>query len=298
MTAELTTVIGQLSIHGGDWRKDTPNQVAVREPKSADVPGAGKGDLFIVTEIQGEVKDRDALEQRLAHVIRDSYYLARGSITASLRRAVQTGNDLLYQRNRKVGVEERVAGGAVIVSVCQEDVFVAQIGPAAFFAVLGDHIRRYPARSIWLDEALGPAQDEDMSALGLNKLVEPGLHHLRVGLQDILVLADSRLASQLPLKNLVQAVQVDDIRLAVKNLGKAAQAKDCSALVLEVVEAAGGPIRLAAPAKLSSLFGRQHNRPVVEKETRSPAGRPQVVAEPQTALPTAARPAPVFAITS
>src|SRR5262247_1278876 len=104
MTAEITTIIDQLSINQGKWRTHAPNQVAVREPKSADAPGAGKGDLFIVTEIQGDVADRDSLEQRLAHLIRDSYYLSSGSITASLRRAIQTANDRLYQRNRKVEV--------------------------------------------------------------------------------------------------------------------------------------------------------------------------------------------------
>jgi hypothetical protein len=161
MTAEITTVIGQLSINEGKWRTHTPNQVAVREPKSADAPGAGKGDLFIITEIQGDVDDRDALEQRLAHLIRDSYYLSSGSVTASLRRAIQTGNDRLYQRNRKVSVDERIVGGAVALVVSQEDAFVAQIGPTALFAILGDHIRRYPARSIWLDETT--EEDEDIS---------------------------------------------------------------------------------------------------------------------------------------
>src|SRR5687768_6791101 len=82
MTAEISTVIDQLSISEGKWRSHTPNQVAVREPKAADAPGSGKGDLFIITEIQGDVTDRDGLEQRLAHLIRDSYYLSSGSITA------------------------------------------------------------------------------------------------------------------------------------------------------------------------------------------------------------------------
>ena len=39
MTVELTTVIGQFSIVNGRWHNDAPNQVAVREPKSADRPG-------------------------------------------------------------------------------------------------------------------------------------------------------------------------------------------------------------------------------------------------------------------
>lgn len=260
MTAEVTTIVGQLSINEGIWRSEAPNQVAVREPKSSDVPGAGKGDLFIVTEVQGRTGDLQKLEKRLAEIIRDSYYLARGSVTASLRRAVQTGNDFLYQRNRKATVEDRVAGGAVVLVSCEDDAFVAQIGPTAFFGVMGDHIRRYPARSVWLDVPMGAAEEEDASALGLSKLVEPSLHHVRVAPYDVLVLADSRLASKLSLNELINSVDTDDVQAAVKNLGKVANAKQCSALVLEVVEieaTSTGPFKVAAPPKFNKLLGRQ-----------------------------------------
>ena len=42
MTAEMTTVIGQFSIINGRWHNDAPNQVAVREPKSADGPAEAR----------------------------------------------------------------------------------------------------------------------------------------------------------------------------------------------------------------------------------------------------------------
>jgi hypothetical protein len=73
MTAEITTVIGQLNRQGGAWRGDAPNQVAVREPKSADNPGAGKGDLFVLIEVRGSVTNRTRLEQQLAEIVRDAY---------------------------------------------------------------------------------------------------------------------------------------------------------------------------------------------------------------------------------
>lgn len=268
MTAEITTVIGQLSIKDGKWRNNAPNQVAVREPKSADAPGAGKGDLFIVTEVQGDVADTDRLEQKLAQAMRDSYYLSRGSITASLRRAVETGNELLFHYNKNKNVDNRVAGGAVMLVMCQEDAFAAQIGPAALFAVLGDHVQRYPAQSVWLDEALAPGQDEDISALGLSTLVEPRLHHLRVSPYDKLILADSRLAGQLPVKELVKAVESDNVKTAMKKLGKVAQAHNCSALLLEVLEAETttiGPIKISPPSQLSGLLHR-HRSPVPEEQ--------------------------------
>lgn len=250
MTAEFTTVIGQLNIVGGTWRGDAPNQVAVREPKSAGAPGAGKGDLFVLIEVRGAKSDYTTLEQKLAGVIRDSYYLGRGSVTASLRRALQAAGDLLYGRNLQVTPDERLVAGAIAVVMSGEDAFVAQIGPTALFAVLGDHIQRHPAKSVWLDEALPPAptkgrkgpESENETALGLRAVIEPNLYHLRVAPQDVLVLADSGLAGQLPLPQVVKAVEVNNIKTMVKNLGQAAQANDCSALILMVIEETSSPL--------------------------------------------------------
>ncbi len=235
MTDEITTVIGQLNIVDGKWQNEALNQVAVREPKSADSLGAGKGDLFVLTEVLGSVADLNILEQKLAETIRDSYYLARGSITASLRRALQTANEQLYQRNYQYPVEERVVGGAVILVMSQENVFAAQVGPAALFTVSNNHVQRYPAKTIWLDEANSAQTDQDDPVLGVSPLVEPALHHLEVSPQDTLILADSNLVNQIPPDKIANAVLNHNVKTAIKNLGKTAKNQDCSALVLTVV---------------------------------------------------------------
>jgi serine/threonine protein phosphatase PrpC len=263
MTAEITTVIGQLNIVGGTWRGDAPNQVAVREPKAAGAPGAGKGDLFVLTEVRGAKSDYKTLEQKLAELIRDAYYLGRGSITASLRRALQAASDLLYQRNVQVSVEERVVAGTIALVMNGEDAFVAQIGPAALFGVLGDHIQRYPAKTIWLDEALPSGatkgrespETETETALGLRAVIEPNLYHLRVGPGDMLILADSGLAGQLPLNVVVKAVNTSNIKTAIKNLGNMAQSNNCSALALMVIEET--PSTFGAFLKNAPLPGRK-----------------------------------------
>lgn len=294
MDADITTIIGQLSIADSKWRNTAPNLVAVRQPQAADAPGAGKGDLFIVTEIQGNAENLEEMEQILAQTLRDSYYLARGSVTASLRRAIQTGSNLLYKRNRKVAADDRVVGGAVLLALCNDDAFVGQIGPAAFFAVLGDHIKRYPAQSVWLDEALGPDTGQNVTALGLKAVVEPGLHHLRVAAEDMLVLADSRLVGQLPLKSVVRAVSQGDVKTSIKNLAEAAQTRQGSALVLEVVEQTTGnrgPVKISVPPKLGSLWPRKAAHDELEpqpKISREDAPDPVLADEagPETATAT------------
>lgn len=275
MTAEITTVIGQLNIVGGNWRGDAPNQVAVREPKSAGSPGAGKGDLFVLVEVRGAKSDYKPLEQKLAGLVRDAYYLDRGSVTASLRRAIQAAGDQLYQRNLQVSVDERLVAGVVAVVMSGEDAFVAQIGPAALFAVLGDHIQRQPARSAWLDEALPPrpnkgrrgAEDINDSALGISAIIEPNLYHLRVSPHDVLVLADSGLAGQLPLSDVLKAVAGLSIKMAIKNLGQVAQANNCSALALLVVE--------ETPSTIGSLLKK--NIPSVPRKVATATETPAMV---------------------
>ncbi len=294
MTAEITTVIGQLNIVGGTWRGDAPNQVAVREPKSAGAPGAGKGDLFVLTEIRGAKSDYKILEQKLAELIRDTYYLGRGSVTASLRRALQAASDLLYQRNVQVSVEERVVAGAIALVMSGEDAFVAQIGPAALFGVLGNHIQRYPAKTIWLDEALPPRsttgrgllEAENETALGLRAVIEPNLYHLRVSPGDMLILADSGLAGQLPLKAVVKAVNTSNIKTTIKNLGNAAQSSNCSALALMVIEET--PSTFGAFLKNAPMPGRKSSEAILPLSETEPV-REAVAEAPPTRAPVSRR---------
>lgn len=269
MTAELTTVIGQLSIMGGAWQNSALNQVAVREPKAASNPGVGKGDLFILTEVLGGVTDLGSLEQKLAETVRDSYYMARGSITASLRRAIQAASDYLYNRNAQIEVDDRVVGGVVALVVTQEDVFVAQAGPTAFYAISGKNVERYPIKSIWLDDAQDPNQEQDELALGISTFVEPNLFHIQVNPKDMLVLADSNLVSQLSPRDVAEAVTLQNIRTAIKNLGQAANQGDCSALALSIEEESSGMLSglaMAAPAQLQKLLP---NSPAVEEAEAS-----------------------------
>jgi len=291
MSAEIATVIGQLNIVGGSWRGDALNQVAVREPQGTDNPGAGKGDLFALVEVRGQTGGREAIERQLAETIRDSYYLAEGSTTARLRRAMQATADLLYNRNYALSVDERIIGGAVAVVMQGEDAFVAQIGPTACFALFGDYTRRYPAESAWLDEAFGPRPIGEEPALGIRAVIEPNLHHLRVGPEDFLVLADSGLAGQLPIGTVIKAVGGGNVKAAVKNLGNVAQAQNCSAMVLAVIEQPQpslGPIKMSPPSSLSRFFNRANDESGEMNSDATPASQ-------ATAREVEARPEPVVA---
>ncbi len=249
MTTDIKTVIAQLNISGGSRRGNPPNQVAVREPKADNVPGAGKGDLFILTEVSGHMGEDADLERQLAETIRDSYYLSRGSVTASLRRALQATNEELYRYNQKVRKERQIVAGAVILVMQNEEAFIAQTGPTAFFAVLNNLIRRYPSH----------LSDGSNAGLGREGFLEPNLHHLDVTPEDMLILTDHRLASQVSLDQVVQAVTPSNAKSTIKNLSKTIQKQNGSALALGILAAdksALGNLTRQAPAQIGRLLNR------------------------------------------
>jgi hypothetical protein len=265
MTAELTTIISQLSIAAGSWQRQAPNQVAVREPKRRLKSNISKGDLFVLAEVRAAGDDRTSLEKKVAEIIRDVYYTAPGSVIASLRRATQTAGDWLYRYNATAPEgAEPVVGGLAIVAVREADVFLAQVGPAAIYVTVEDEVFRFPSQSTWLDVALG-AEELDTMALGLVPVVDLQLSHLKLSQGDLFVLADSRLAGQLPLADVKRAILQQRVEVAAKNLGEVAQARDCSALVIEAVQRNGKkpapPAQtVGEPALSRSLAGPEPTR--------------------------------------
>ncbi|MEM7342977.1 MAG: hypothetical protein AAF485_01930 [Chloroflexota bacterium] len=285
MTADLKTIVGQMRIIGGSWQNEAANQIAVREPQSHYGPGAGKGDLFVLIEIQGKVANQEAAEQRLAQLIRDTYYLSKGSATSSLRRALQAANDQLYTHNKNASPDKQVIAGAGALVTTGSDAFVAQIGPVSFFAMLRHLIRRYPTKSPWLDETDTTPTDKKM-ALGSTALSEPQLHHLEVAAGDMLILADSQLARHVALEDMVRAVDSQNAKGTIKNISDLSRSSHCSALALAIVPAeqsAFATITQSAP-QLSRFFDRSRT----EKPTAPTASRREapILAHTSTGTPT------------
>jgi len=250
MSTKLTPVIEQLSIVDGA-RQNTPhNQSAVREPKNAST---SKGHLFVLVEVQGEISGLDLIEKRLAALVRDTYYPAHGGITAGLRRAVNTANQWLYQHNTTN--EDLIIGGVAAAVMKEDDLFIAQIGPAAIYTSLNDFVRRHPENSAWLD-AGKVLQDDYAPALGMHHFVEPYITHLQVQSGDAVILADSQLARHLSTQQVSQIIAEQKAGAIGKNLIQALQSRNASVLALQFNAGQGDKRSLGAlmdkiPASMS-----------------------------------------------
>ena len=287
MSIELKTVMGQMNIVGGKWVSEAPNTLAVREPAGRLRAGPPKGDLFVVVEMRGDGASAGTrLGRTLAETIRNRYYESSGSITASLRHALQAANDRLLaeyppgaesppgeEASRQSG-RTTLLGGATAVAVRGGDAFIASVGPAVAYAVTRGIVTRFPEASPWLDMA--DPQATGAPALGRRAVVDVQLFHVRVEPGDILVLGDNRFAARASPGQVEKAVAYQGVEGALTNLGKLTGGHDCTALVVEIQAKKGevalpqpGPrVREAAPATREPVGAMRDASPV----TVPPAG--------------------------
>ncbi len=252
MSIELKTVMGQMNIVGGQWVSDAPNALAVREPTGRLRGNSPKGDLFVVVEvcgISGDSSNGSGLDRALAETIRNTYYESAGSITASLRHALQAANDRLLEEAYRQTGGAALLGGATAMAVRGEDVFIASTGPSVAFAVTRGVAARFPDASPWLDMA--SAQATAAPALGRRATLDVQLYHVRAEPGDILILGDNRFAARASSLQVEKAVAFQGVEGALTNLGKLTGGHNCTALVVEiqVKKPEAAPSRPTPPAR-------------------------------------------------
>jgi len=246
MSDELKTVIGQMNIVRGRWASKAPNILAVREPSGRLRGGLSKGDLFVLIELRGDCEEskRDELSHLLAETIRDTYYQSSGSITAGLRHALLAANERLLAEpspgrasrwdrgfDPHLGKDGLLAG-VTVAAVRGKDVFMATVGPAAAYAIVGGTATQFPATSPWLD-TIDP-QASGASALGRPGMLDIQLFHTQVAPGDLLVLSDSRFARQSSSAEVEKAIAYQGVEDALSRLGRLTGGHECTALVVEI----------------------------------------------------------------
>ncbi|MFQ5578626.1 MAG: hypothetical protein ACE5G8_16740, partial [Anaerolineae bacterium] len=194
---------------------------------------------------------------------------AHGGITAGLRRAMQTANQWLYRHNTTGDPEKHLVAGAIAAVIKHDDLFVAQVGPAALFSGMNSSVRRYPETSTWLDTPLPPHTGHS-AALGLRQFVEPDITHLQIQPGDVLLLADGRLVKHLSLSQVSQAVAGQTAEAIRKNLLAQTRPRNGSAMIVQLAAPRpGAPAVQAkavhAPAMAGSLPSLPVSLPKVEK---------------------------------
>lgn len=185
------TTIGQVAVVGGR-RYDRVEGILVDERTSRFARGRGQSNLYVLVEMEGQVGGREVVAERLANIVRDTYFKQRRSVTAGLQQAVRAANSFLFEENWNSLPDERRTAGVSCAVLRGEDLFVAQAGPAALYVSHKDRAIRFPEISPWLDSV--PMSEVDAAPLGTRPEVHVDLFHSRLNEGDTVLVVDSGLA--------------------------------------------------------------------------------------------------------
>lgn len=241
------TAVWEVAIAGGE-PSERPSGLLVDERASRSAKAKRRGNLYVLAEVTGPASGRELVARQLLETVRTTYFAWQGSVTAGLQQAIQEVNDWLVSENRdSLRGEQRTAGISCAV-LRDDDLFVAQAGPAAVYLAHDGGVTRFPDASPWLDDI--PVADADIAPLGIRRDVNVALFHTPVNDGDLILLLESTSArghsSELPI--LLAEVPAPELPAAVR---KATKGSDVSALIVHV----GGQSVGETPAVDTALAG-------------------------------------------
>jgi hypothetical protein len=229
----IKTTVGQVAMVGGA-RYDLPGGILIEQPTSRFGRGRDRGSLYVLLELSGPATGREILTEEMLELARDVYYGQRGSVTAGLQKAVREINNLLLEENEASLPGEQRDAGITCVVLRDDDLFVAQAGPAALFLAQDGRVTRYPDLSPWLDDV--SAEDMDATPLGGRREVHVDLFHSKVRRGDVALLVDAGLAAALSAHDWSAILASPLAPDLLGNLIATSRGNDLSALVVRLDE--------------------------------------------------------------
>lgn len=229
--------LAQVCVVDGIWQ-DLPDHIAAFDETRLAASVSGRGNLYVLLDVSGEVEGRAEIERELIETIRREYASRRGSITFGLSEALRAANSALYEMNLSAVREARRMAGVSAVVLRGQDLYIAEAGPGVVYAELEDLLHRYPAESEWFTEdqpAIGPGGNAS-APLGTRREFACDLFHAVVTAGDVFVLATRALTQLASTEELAQAFAnrgAEDIGDLLEDI---ANGSDLSALIAELVD--------------------------------------------------------------
>jgi hypothetical protein len=240
----IKTTVGQVALAGGGLY-DQPSNILVEEHTSPLSRGRGRGNLYLLMEVTGPDLERDAVTRLLAQAVHQAYFRWRGSVTAGLREAIRQANELLLDENRNSLPGERRAAGISCLVLRNDDLFIAQAGPAAVYLLRSGEVDRFPDESPWLDGSV--AEGAEAAALGDRHDVHVHLFHSEIRNGDTILIVGSELASVMSANAWPEILTQPTVGQALQELIARGGVRELSALVIRMGEESAAKVLLHPP---------------------------------------------------
>lgn len=266
MSQALQTDISILSLAYGRRERYTPT-ARVIEPASGIAPAEGKGNLYILIEVEGGDQGRARLYRDILNTIQATYYFHEGDVISALTEALHAAHQHIQRYNRShrtdftAGATCLVATGAEIVS--------AQAGPT-ILAV------RTSAGLQWFS----PLNDEDYVPLGAATLPSIEIGQTPGEPDSVIVAMNSAWANYLEVPVMIEATSVPRSQAVADQLAGIGidSTEELTLLIVTLTEADPRlAARLMSAARPVSEAVEQRASP---SETIPPAPSPRLESRP------------------
>ena len=170
MSQALQTEVSILSLAYGRREPHTPTARTV-EPAPGIAPAEGKGNLYILVELDGEDQGDLRLYRELLATIQEAYYLSKEDITGALTAALHAAHSHL-QRYNQVHQRDYIGGATCLVATGNE-IISAQAGPTILAVRSSGGLQWFSPLN---DENYVPLGDEEMPSIEIGRVAgHPGV---------------------------------------------------------------------------------------------------------------------------
>ena len=260
---DIKTTVGQVSLVDGGLQ-GPPGSILVDEQAGLLGRRRRRGNLYIVADVTGPSMGRDIITAQLTELLRQVYFGWRGSVTAGLQQALREANALLLEENRQSLPGEQRTAGASCVVLREDDLYIAQAGPAAVYLLHGGEVTRFPDESPWLDDV--PSEETQVAALGERLDLKVELFHSKVSLGDTVLLTNGDLARSVRPGTWPDLLSQAFVRTVLEDLMAVGRGLDLLALVVRLgdEQARSVQIQPEVPKAAPAAF-RRRGEPVQEE---------------------------------
>jgi hypothetical protein len=265
-------MVGELALVSGRPQPDATHMAVLKPPRRAHTDRRQET-LFVFLDLT--VRTSAGLAQAMLEQFSRTYWHSQGTVTRTLRKAIDAANAHMQEENRLLPVSQRQRGGLICAVLRGNDVYLAQMGPAKAWLRIADEITPFP-------------QDPQQSSpLGMSRGLDIRYcyQHLRAG--DMVLLTGERWSEELPREAFTAALSAGHgtAAEALHTLERQSDTNSASALIVEFV-----PSDVAA----DGVDGLE-SQPVSAVE-RPPAAAPRPDPYPPEAetVPAASSPTPLY----
>ncbi|MGC8838981.1 MAG: hypothetical protein ACP5UM_11250 [Anaerolineae bacterium] len=234
MSAGLQTAVAGWRFVGGGV-VERPAGLLVEERSDLGAAPRGRGNLYVLVDLEGPAEGRDELAQALVQTVRQAYYGERGSVTGGLRQALHAANQALLRWNQNQPYDQQRTASAACLVLRGTDAYAAHVGDVVTLVVQDGDCQAFP---------------ETRERLGVRRGVEPAFYHISLEAGQTFLMASG---------DLIRLRRPTDLGAWVKTKGPlgavAAAATPARADLLALSIEVSGEREEAAPSVRERLAG-------------------------------------------